>query len=242
MIEKSRLAQKMESLVDLVARLRGPGGCPWDARQDDSSIKGYLIEEAYEVADAVDRGRPQDVRLELGDLLFQILFLADLASERGEFDLVDVVDGVSAKMIHRHPHVFGSASVSGPEEVVVNWDKIKQAEKSSRGDETSILKDVPGGLPALFRAYRIQQRAERYRMDTAATAGCWEAVLAAFRRLEDAVSFTNSAAVEGPAGDLLFAMVALCRRFGLNAEEILQKTNRCFVENFETQPAAEDKG
>ena len=118
-MEKKELAEKIQALVDLVARLRGPGGCPWDARQKDRSISSYLLEEAYEVVDAVDLVNPAEVLTELGDLLFQILFLVDLASEREEFDLTDVIDGITAKMIRRHPHVFGGASVEGPEEVEI---------------------------------------------------------------------------------------------------------------------------
>ncbi|MFO8089138.1 MAG: nucleoside triphosphate pyrophosphohydrolase [Desulfatiglandaceae bacterium] len=241
MIEKELLAEKMKSLVDLVSTLRGPGGCPWDARQDDSSIKKYLLEEAYEVVDAIERGEAEEVCLELGDLLFQILFLAELAAERGEFDLFDVIEGVTAKMIRRHPHVFGSESVSGAEEVVTNWDRIKLAEKNGKGDGKSILSDVPKGLPALLRAHSLQQRAERHRGQPVEADGCWGSVLDAFSRLEDAVKASDNVSVEGPAGGLLFAVSAFCRRLGYNAEEILQKTNRRFVEDFELESSSGDK-
>ena len=242
MTGKDEPAEKIHTLVNLVARLRGPGGCPWDARQNDWSIKSYLLEEAYEVADAVERGNPDEVRMELGDLLFQILFLAELASERGEFDLMEVAEGITAKMIRRHPHVFGDASVSGPEDVVENWDRIKQAEKDRRGDETSMLRDVPSGLPALLRAHRLQQRAERRPGATPEACDCWDPVLDAFLRLQRAMETPTASVVEDPAGELLFALVALCRRFGLNAEEILQRANRRFVEGVEIQPAADDNG
>jgi MazG family protein len=233
MIEKELLAEKMKSLVDLVSTLRGPGGCPWDARQDDTSIKKYLLEEAYEVVDAIERENPEEVCLELGDLLFQIVFLAELAAERGEFDLTDVIECVTAKMIRRHPHVFGSESVSGAEEVVANWDKIKLAEKNGKGDHKSILSDVPAGLPALMRAHTLQQRAERHQGRREDVDGCWGSVREAFSRLEDAVNVSDDGSVEGPAGGLLFAVSALCRRLGYNAEDVLQKTNRRFVEDFE---------
>ncbi|HDR15954.1 MAG TPA: nucleoside triphosphate pyrophosphohydrolase [Desulfobacteraceae bacterium] len=241
MIEKKLLAEKMKSLVDLVSMLRGPGGCPWDARQDDSSIKKYLLEEAYEVADAIERGKTKEICLELGDLLFQILFLADLAAERGEFNLIDVIEGVTAKMIRRHPHVFGSESVSGAEEVVTNWDRIKLAEKNGKGDHKSILSDVPPGLPALLRAHTLQQRAERQLGRPTDEVGCWGHVREAFSRLEDAVKASDGdGPVEGPVGDLLFAVSALCRGFGYNAEEILQNTNRRFVDDFEMQSTSGD--
>lgn len=242
MIEKELLADKMKSVVDLVSTLRGPGGCPWDARQDDSSIKKYLLEEAYEVVDAIEREKPEEVCLELGDLLFQILFLAELAAERGEFDLLDVIEGVTAKMIRRHPHVFGSESVSGAEEVVKNWDKIKLAEKNGKGGNKSILSGVPLGLPALLRAHTLQQRAERHEDRRENVDGCWGLVLDAFSRLEDAVKASDDdCSVEDSAGGLLFAVSALCRRLGYNAEEILQKTNRRFVEDFEMKSSSNDK-
>jgi len=241
MIEKELLAEKVKSLVDLVSTLRAPGGCPWDARQDDSSIKKYLLEEAYEVVDAIEREEPEEVCLELGDLLFQIIFLAELADERGEFNLLDVIEGVTAKMIRRHPHVFGSESVSGPEEVVTNWDKIKLSEKNGKGDDKSILSDVPPGLPALLRAHALQQRAERHQERREDVDGCWESVLDAFLRLEDAVKASDNGSVEKPLGGLLFAVSALCRRLGYNAEETLQKTNRRFVEEFEMKSSSGDK-
>ena len=241
MVEKRPLAEAMKSLVDLVARLRGPGGCPWDARQDEFSIKNYLLEEAYEVVDAIDRGVPDQVRLELGDLLFQIVFLSDLASERGEFDLADVVDGITEKMTRRHPHVFGSTSVSCAEEVVENWEKIKRAEKDGRGDRTTTLDDVPSGLPALLRAHRLQQRAAGRPAGTPGDNGSWRAVLGAFRRLEDVMETGDQELVEEHAGRLFFAMVALCRRFRLNSEEVLQKANRRFIEDLQPRPAEEDK-
>lgn len=246
MMEKKDLTEKFHFLAGLVARLRGPGGCPWDAKQSDLSIKSHMLEEAYELADAVERGDPDEVRLELGDLLFQILFLTELASERGQFDLRDVIDGITAKMIRRHPHVFGSASVSCAEEVVDNWNKIKRAEKDGRGDQTSILRDVPRGLPALLRAHRLQQRAETGDDTPMGRGECWDSVSRAFLKLRRAVETVEPPVPEGTvedvAGELLFAMAGLCRRLNLNAEEILQRANGRFIEGLETRLSTGSNG
>ena len=160
-MELNRLSSAIVELARLVGRLRSPGGCPWDARQTDSTIKMYLLEEAYEVLEAVEGSSPMDVCQELGDLLFQILFLAQLAAEREEFDFTDVVEGITEKMIHRHPHVFGGVSVETAEDVALNWAKIKREEKKEAGRTTSQLDGVPEGLPALSRAHRLSERATR---------------------------------------------------------------------------------
>jgi tetrapyrrole methylase family protein/MazG family protein len=125
-MNKDQLAKALSALSDLVSRLRGPEGCPWDREQTDSSIKMYLLEEAYEVLDAIENGSPEGVCEELGDLLFQIIFLASLAEVRGEFDLTEVMEKIASKMIRRHPHVFGDAQVKNPAEVSKNWEEIKK--------------------------------------------------------------------------------------------------------------------
>ena len=136
-MDSEKLSKALSSLYTLLPKLRGPGGCPWDALQTDASIKMYLLEEAYEVLDAVEKGSAEDVRKELGDLLFQILFLARLAEERGEYDFADVMEGIRDKMIKRHPHVFGDKELETPEEVAENWARIKEAE--SGGSDASYL-------------------------------------------------------------------------------------------------------
>ena len=141
-MDSDRLSKAIVALTNLVARLRGPEGCPWDARQTDSTIKIYLIEEAFEVLDAIEKSSPEDVCLELGDLLFQVLFLARLADERNEFDFIDVVEKITKKMIHRHPHVFGEVKVNSAEDVANNWANIKKAEKGK-----------PTTCPICYRAF-----------------------------------------------------------------------------------------
>jgi len=155
-MDTDRLAGAIRSLVELVTRLRGPGGCPWDAKQTDSTIKIYLLEEAYEVLDALEDSSPEEVCSELGDLLFQILFLAQLASERGEFDFNEVVEGITEKMTRRHPHVFGNTRVESAEDVSSNWVKIKRTEKGKSKETSFLLQSIPSGLPALFKGAQVE--------------------------------------------------------------------------------------
>ena len=223
----------MEALVALVARLRGPGGCPWDAKQTDSSIKVYLLEEAYEVLEAVERSLPGDVCLELGDLLFQILFLARLAQEREEFDFADVVEGVTKKMVHRHPHVFGNTRVDNAEEVATNWARIKRNEKGATSRASSLLKNVPTDLPALLRAHRLSERASNVDFDWVDARGVWDKVGEEFFELESAIDSQDREEIAEEIGDLLFSLVNLARHWGLNAEHQLRMANSKFVKRFE---------
>ena len=152
-MDKQRLSKVLLSLYEIMRELRGPDGCPWDAKQTNATIKMYLLEEAYEVVEAIESSSPQDVCLELGDLLFQILFLAQMAAERKEFDFTEVVERITEKMIRRHPHVFGQTHVKGAEDVAANWSKIKRAEKDSCQETSSVLKSIPDNLPALLKAH-----------------------------------------------------------------------------------------
>ena len=152
-MNSNRLSKAVVALTDLVTRLRSPAGCPWDAKQTDSTLKMYLLEEAYEVLDAIENSSPEDVCLELGDLLFQILFLAQLAAERKEFDFTDVVEKITEKMIRRHPHVFGETRVADAEDVKRNWAKIKAKEKEAARKTSSVVESVSMNLPALLRAH-----------------------------------------------------------------------------------------
>ncbi len=219
-----KLSQAAARLTDLVSRLRGPGGCPWDAEQTGETIRMHLLEEAYEVLDAVERGSREELCGELGDLLFQVLFLAQLAEEEGAFDLVDVMDGITEKMIRRHPHVFGSASLETPEEVAESWARIKREEKGAGGPG-----DVPHGLPALLRAHRLTRRA-------AAAEGA-EDPRGSRADIERDLEALNHALERGDRGDLeerigemLFDLAGFAGRCGLNAEDLLRRTNRRFAD------------
>jgi MazG family protein len=228
-MDPDRLPKAIEALVSLVARLRGPGGCPWDAKQTDSSIKIYLLEEAYEVLEAIEKSSSQEVCMELGDLLFQILFLAQIAAERNEFDFIEVVERITEKMIHRHPHVFGEVRVDGAEDVAHNWAEIKKKEKGALNDSISQLEGIPTNLPALLRAHRLIERASRANLDWADTDEIWGKVEAQFKKLKMAVTSKERDLVAEQMGQLLFDLVNLGRRWGLNAEDLLRLANQKFL-------------
>lgn len=229
-MDKSELAQAFLELRELVAKLRGPGGCPWDAQQTEDTVKVYLLEEAYEAADAVERGDADGLCHELGDLLFQILFLTRLAEEKGLFELLSVIKDITRKMIHRHPHVFGAAKVAGPDEVAKNWEKIKKEERGLSESSSRLMESVPLNLPALLRAHRLMERAARSGSDDQ---NPWITVQDAFRRLSEGVVKEEGEAVKQGIGDLLITLVALARQHGLNAEHLLQEANRRFLEKRE---------
>jgi MazG family protein len=232
-MNRDRLCIALLALYDLVSTLRGPEGCPWDVRQTDASIRMYLLEEAYEVADAVERGSPEDVCQELGDLLFQVLFLSRLGEERGDFDLLQVMEGIRQKMIQRHPHVFAHADVNTPEEVADQWEEIKRSERSDSESDKSWLKTLPLHLPALLKAHRLINKAEEalpYLKDPDLIRGRVEEK---FRALKGAMC--EGGAEEGLAeelGDLLFSLTALARSCGFNAEDLLRSANHRFMETF----------
>ncbi|MBW1783741.1 MAG: nucleoside triphosphate pyrophosphohydrolase [Deltaproteobacteria bacterium] len=232
-MDADRLSIAMRSLVELVARLRGPGGCPWDAEQTDATAKIYLLEEAYEVLDAIDDLSPQAVCSELGDLLFQIVFLTQLASERKEFDLAEVVETVTKKMIHRHPHVFGETRVETVEDVASNWTRIKKAENGVDTDTSSLLRNVPSRLPALLRAHRLSERASKVGFDWANADEIWEKVLEEVEEVRTAIVDGDPEAVAEEMGDLLFSLTNLARHRGTNAEDLLRHANQKFLDRFE---------
>ncbi|MCL5958130.1 MAG: nucleoside triphosphate pyrophosphohydrolase [Chloroflexi bacterium] len=227
---------RFEALEYIVARLRGPGGCPWDREQTHQSLKGHLIEETYEVLEALDSGRPDKVAEEFGDLLLQIVLHTQIASEADDFAMSDVLSGISSKLIRRHPHVFGEIAVSGSAEVLRNWEQIKRAERLASSDEeegekpTSILSSLPASMPALAYAQGIQQRAARVGFD-------WRTIEPVLDKVSDEVSELSRAAnqVERMTefGDILFSLVNVARWLKIDAEEALRLANRRFRERFQ---------
>jgi len=232
-MNKEALSEAISNLIGLALKLRGPGGCPWDALQTDSTIKLYLLEEAYEVLDAIERGSPEDVCLELGDLLFQIIFLVMLADERGEFDMVEVIEKVTEKMIKRHPHVFGKASVNSPAEVSENWQKIKMTERRGAKSPSSMLQDVPVNLPALLRAHRLSERAAKVGFDWEGREAIREKVKEEFYELEEVLTAKDRDRIGEELGDLLFSLVNMARHWGLNSELLLRDANQKFLKRFQ---------
>ena len=230
-MSNDQLASALIALSDLVSRLRGPEGCPWDREQTDSTIKTYLLEEAYEVLDAIENGSPESVCEELGDLLFQIIFLASLAEVRGEFDFTEVMEKIASKMIRRHPHVFGGAQVKNPAEVSKNWAEIKKAEKGASDAIQPLLERVPIDLPALMRAHRLIERALQSNMDLKNETKIRETVHKEYEELQRAISEDDKERIGILVGELLFSLANLARHFGSNAEDALRGANKKFIES-----------
>ncbi|MBI3327590.1 MAG: nucleoside triphosphate pyrophosphohydrolase [Nitrospinae bacterium] len=222
----------LDRLAEIMARLRSPNGCPWDRAQDSTSLKPYLLEEAYEVLEALEGGDPQKLREELGDLLFQVIFHAQLAREREEFDIYAILEGTIAKMIRRHPHVFGSATASTPKEALQNWEEIKRQETAATR-ATSVLDGVPRRLPSLLRAQRLQDKAARVGFDWERTEQVWEKLEEEMRELRATLATQDQAKAEAELGDVLFSMVNLARFLEINPDEALHKTMTKFIRRFQ---------
>lgn len=225
--------RELEQLLEIMARLRDPdSGCPWDLEQDFSTIAPYTLEEAYEVAEAIARGDMEGLEDELGDLLFQVVFHARMAEERGLFDFSDVARGICEKMLRRHPHVFGEAEVADAETQTRAWEAHKAAERAARGrDRTGVLDGVPVALPALVRAQKLGRRAAGTGFDWPDADGVLEKLAEELAEL-DAARAGKQAQVEDEAGDLLFTVVNLCRHLGVDAEGALRAANAKFAARF----------
>jgi tetrapyrrole methylase family protein/MazG family protein len=221
---------KFWELLAIIVRLRSPDGCPWDRVQKKGDIGRYLIEEAYEVLEALEGFSPENLQEELGDLLFQILFLARMAEEAGEFNIADVLGEINAKMIRRHPHVFGDATVAGVEEVRANWERIK-AEVEHKGDQGSPICDgIPRSLSTLARAQRITARAAEAGFDWSDTAGVLKKVEEELAEFRAALETKDPERMQDEAGDLLFTLVNLCRFAQVDAETALRSSLRKFID------------
>lgn len=220
-------------LIEIMAALRDPvTGCPWDLEQDFGSIAPYTLEEAYEVADAIERGDLGDLRDELGDLLLQVVFHAQMARERQAFDFDDVVNGICEKLVRRHPHVFADESVGSATEQTELWERLKAEEKAGRGP-AGLLDDVPVALPALTRAAKLGRRAARAGFDWPDPDGPRRKVAEELGEIDTAIDAGRPRAeVEGEFGDLLFAMVNWARHLGIDPEAALRRSNGKFVRRF----------
>lgn len=219
---------EFDRLVEIMAKLRGPGGCPWDAQQTHASLRPYLLEEAYEVLEAVDDADLSRLSGELGDLLLQIVFHAQLASERGDFDIADVCRKISDKLEYRHPHVFGDVQVSGADEVLTNWERLKRLEDEHQERE-SALDGVPRDLPALQQADKLQKRAAKVGFDWQTIQGPWHKVEEELREVREA---EEPAAVAHEIGDLLFAICNVARFLKVDPESALRQANGRFDTRF----------
>lgn len=229
----------MPRLVEIMARLRDPaGGCPWDLEQTFATIAPYTIEEAYEVADAIERQEWGELKGELGDLLFQAVYHAQMASEAGAFDFADVVRGISDKMVARHPHVFGSESRDkSAAQQTQDWEKLKAAERARR-NEASVLAGVAAGLPALTRAVKLQNRAARVGFDWPSTDQVIDKIVEEARELNEARATASEAETFEEFGDLLFVVANLARHLGIDPEAALRGANAKFIRRFSRIEAA----
>jgi tetrapyrrole methylase family protein/MazG family protein/ATP diphosphatase len=215
-------------LVGVMRRLLGPGGCPWDREQTFETLRKYALEEACEVIDAIDSGDRGAIREELGDLLLQVVFQAELGRNEGAFAIDDVVEGIVSKLVKRHPHVFGDTSAADADAVLRNWEKLKAQEKGRRG----LLSGVPRAMPALTRAQRIGEKVSRVGFDWPDARGSREKVGEEVRELDEAIAEGDAAAIEEEMGDLLFALVNLSRHLRVDAEGALRRASDKFTRRF----------
>jgi tetrapyrrole methylase family protein/MazG family protein len=225
-------------LIEVMARLRAPDGCPWDREQTHDSLKPYLLEEVYEALEAIDESDDEELCKELGDVLLQIVFHAQIASEEQRFDIDDVARAIVDKLVRRHPHIFANTEVADAEEVAANWDEIKKQERREKGDETpSHIDGIPKNLPALMRAQRMQVRASRQGFDWNDIKGPLDKVEEEFAELRQAWQGGEHHDIEDELGDLLFALVNTARFLKVNPEEALRRS----VDKFERRFRAVEK-
>lgn len=234
----------MERLLDIMARLRSPGGCPWDRQQTHDSLRPYVIEEAYEVVEAIDSGPTAKIAEELGDLLLQVAFHAQIATELGEFTFDDVVEAICKKLVRRHPHIFGDVEASDADQVLHNWERIKQEERQSEtGKPSSILDSVPKYLPALMYANKIQEKAARVGFDWPDADGAAAKVWEEAAELKEAMAGADHSRIEDELGDLLFAVVNVARLLKVDPEGALRHTGAKFAARFKfIEARAEEVG
>ncbi|MDM5311471.1 nucleoside triphosphate pyrophosphohydrolase [Peribacillus frigoritolerans] len=227
--------REFSKLRRVIAELRGPDGCPWDKKQTHESLKKYLIEEAYELIDSIDEGDDEGMVGELGDVLLQVMLHSQIGEDEGMFTIDDVIEGITAKMIRRHPHVFGDVEVNGEEDVLVNWQKIKEDEK---GGETKALKSILDGieksLPNLLRAEEYQKRAAKVGFDWDEVSEAWKKVREEVQELEEEILSPNRDVqrIKSELGDLFFALVNISRYYDIQAEEAVYKANQKFHQRF----------
>ena len=228
-VPASQHGARLLDLVKVMATLRGPGGCPWDAEQTHRTLARHLLEETHELLEAIEADDDDAMRDELGDVLLQVVFHAQLSADEGRWDIDDVAQGLVDKLIHRHPHVFGEVEVSGADEVLVNWEKLKAEETGGR---KGVDEEIPVSLPALARAAKVQRRAAGWGFE-------WRSTDSALTSLRDEVQELSDASGGSPdeqeqeLGDVLFAAVAVGRKMGIDAETALRRSIRTFAERYE---------
>lgn len=238
MHDTKQRAEALGRVIDTLDILRVK--CPWDAKQTNESLRPNTIEETYELAQALMKDKPDEIKKELGDVLLHILFYAKIGEEKGQFDIADVADALNAKLIFRHPHVFGETKVGGAHDVELNWEQIKLKEKD--GNKT-VLAGVPEALPALIKAYRIQEKAANVGFDWENREDVWDKFAEEAGEVKEAIASGDKDKIEAEFGDLLFAAVNAARLYGVNPENALERTNRKFISRFShIESAAAERG
>ena len=223
------MSMKLQKLVEIMEALRGERGCPWDKKQTRESLKPYIVEEAYEIIEAIEENDPEKIKEELGDLLFQIIFQCQIGKERNEFTLSDVIGKISDKMTARHPHVFGDAEYKTTDEVIAHWEVQKKREGKQRN---SILEGVPKTLPSLLRAHRLQARAAHVGFDWANIDDVLTKFEEEIHEFKKALSEKKHSRIADELGDILFMLVNISRFIDINPEDALQKTIGKFIRRF----------
>ena len=219
--KKDRIAKAFVEFVEIVEKLRGENGCPWDKAQTHKSVEKNFIEEVYEVIDAIEYGKFSELKEELGDVLLQVVFHAQMAKEENEFDIEDVIDAISQKIVYRHPHVFGNVKVTGVEDVLKNWEALKKKEKETK----SVLEGVPRHLPALIKAYRVGEKVAQEKLD-------WDTSEDVFSKLDEEIKELKYAKAEDreeELGDVLFTVVNIARKEDIDPHRALNKTIEKFA-------------
>jgi MazG family protein len=236
----SDAGQAFQQLVDIMARLRGPQGCPWDRQQTLESLRAFLLEETHEVLDAIDRGDTDALRGEIGDLVFEGVFLAQVCSDEGRFTITDSLRAITAKLVRRHPHIFDPEGrpLHTPGQVHQQWEQIKAQEQADKGERRSLLRGLARSLPSLLRAYEIGTRAAAVGFDWAQATDVIDKIEEEVAELRRAVASEGRARSEEEMGDLLFALANLSRKLGIDPESALRKANDKFARRFE---ALEDR-
>src|SRR4051812_27144827 len=235
----SEAGSAFQTLVNIMARLRGPQGCPWDRAQTLESLRPFLLEETHEVLDAIDRGDADALRGEIGDLVFEGVFLAQVCADAGQFTVADSLRAITAKLIRRHPHIFDpdGRPLETPGEVHQQWEQIKAKEQSDAGERRSVLRGLPRSLPALLRAYEIGTRAAAVGFDWAQAGDVVDKIEEEVAELRGALATEGAARSEEEMGDLLFAIANLARKLGIDPESALRKANEKFTKRFEAVEA-----
>ena len=222
-----RKLKAFERLLDIMDQLRA--GCPWDRKQTFETLRTLTIEETYELADSILKGDRQEIKKELGDILLHIVFYAKIGSETNDFDIADVCDGISEKLIYRHPHIFSDTKVANAKEVEENWEQLKLKEK---GGNKSVLEGVPQSLPALVKANRIQDKVRGVGFDWEEKEQVWDKVKEEMHELENEIRNGNHDKMEQEFGDLFFSLINAARLYGVNPENALERTNQKFIKRF----------